>query len=125
MSRFQALITDIYDAIAAIPELNSKLGNGDWLDFDLPPSPDKPELFPVVRIEGIYVGDDRLSSYPMTLKLWAFDDGDKLAFLELAEGFKDALSTKSKLLDSQGYVLRHEPQSQLFCALFDVTAYLR
>lgn len=61
----------------------------------------------------------------MTLKLWAFDDGDKLAFLGLAEAFKDALSTKSKLLDINGYLLRHEPDSQLFCALFDVVAYLR
>lgn len=125
MSRFKSLLADIYDAVAAVPELNAKMASGGWLDFDLPPSSDQPDEFPVVRIDGLYVGDDRLGSYPMTLKLWAFDDGNKLAFLDLAEAFKDALNTKSKLLDSNGYVLRHEPESQLFCALFDVTAYLR
>lgn len=62
MSRFEALITDIYDAVAASPEASATLGSGNWLDFDLPPSSDIPEAFPVVRIEGIYVGDDRLSS---------------------------------------------------------------
>ncbi len=123
MSRFQPLITDIYDAVAASPEASAALGAGNWLDFGLPPEPGLLVGAPVVRIDGPYLDDDKLKRYPMTLKLWAFEDGDYLKFLDLAEALKDALNSSSKLLDSTaGYVPRNEPQ--LYCALFNVVAYL-
>lgn len=125
MSRFQALITDIYDAIAASPEASAALGSGNWLDTGLPPSPDQPEAFPVMRLDGVSLDDDKLKRYPMLLKLWAVDDGNMLAFMDLAEAVKDALNSGSKLLDcSAGYVPRHERDSQLFCVMFNVVAYL-
>lgn len=124
MSRFAPLLADIYDAVAAIPGLTEKMAPGDWLSVGIPPSPDQPEAFPVVRIDRYFFDDERQQSYPMELKLWAIDDGDKLAFLDLAEAFKDALNNKSKLIVSSGYVPRHEPDEALFCAVFSVTAYL-
>lgn len=125
MSRFQALITDVYEAIAASPEASAALGSGDWLAFDLPPSSDQPEAFPVMRFDGLTLDDDKLGRYPLSLKLWAVDDGDMLRFYDLAEAVKDALNSGSKLLDcTAGYVPRHERDSQLFCVMFNVVAYL-
>lgn len=125
MSRFLPLLADIYDAVAASPEASAVLGPEaeGWLAFGLPPEPGLLVDAPVVRIDGPYLDDDKLKRYPMTLKLWAFEDGDYLKFLDLAEALKDALNSNSKLLDSTaGYVPRNEPQ--LYCALFNVVAYL-